>query len=363
MIFLYRDHSYDIINGTDKKISKKFHHRYDDIEYVLVDANSRLRSDCFIMVKRDHFLTDVVDFQILYELAFIDLDEPVTDHNSLHRCIEVTNLYELYGVASLLLQLDNATIAGNVMSLGALRPIITYLSIQFDGKEIKWNPKKMGLNAFLNENGIYCDTDDVLKRGYCDEGNLPFYTLENENGELSYHMIPGLIHLGKRWCIKSPSHRGREDFITSDSIVGFLIEGTGLVYLAHHDFAMQYYSIAQCSFTVEFGRYRTYFDPDCNAEVQMIEDSGSNLDFTSYSSAGMLEMCLYIPQIIDIYRYFGGETPIRVVSYLIQDKIYEKSLTMQLGPIEKDEAIHMDLFALLASTMTHQPNCICINEN
>ena len=107
MIFLYRDGRCKILDPEmpSDKVGRKFMKRKEEIMAVLVDCSTRLRSDTYVLVSAEHFLTKPPIRKVAFTAAFLREDESPHEGNVLHREVDIDNLYDLYGAASTIYQI------------------------------------------------------------------------------------------------------------------------------------------------------------------------------------------------------------------------------------------------------------------
>ena len=107
MIFLYRDGRCKILDPEmpSDKVGRKVMKRKEEIMAVLVDCSTRLRSDTYVLVSAEHFLTKPPIRKVAFTAAFLREDESPHEGNVLHREVDIDNLYDLYGAASTIYQI------------------------------------------------------------------------------------------------------------------------------------------------------------------------------------------------------------------------------------------------------------------
>ena len=97
MFFLLSNGKYEHIDrdASSEKVLKKLRKYEDKLEALLIESDTALRSDCYIVVLKDHIKKDFEPFKITYTLAFTAAND--TPFESLiKRTLEIDTLNDFY---------------------------------------------------------------------------------------------------------------------------------------------------------------------------------------------------------------------------------------------------------------------------
>lgn len=379
MIFLFKDHTYDVVDPAidEMKIPKKIEKVKDRLTAVLFEFNTRLHSDTFVIITEDHLKTEIEPFFLTYSISIVGDDLPIDYVNTVTRTIHVEDILSFYQIGSLIYQLEYSNDAGDSISLGETRVILSALSIREheDSESIVWDPDGESAKEFINRQGIFCDTDTFL----CTDAA---YDRQKAIEDGCYITRCGhfddLLHLefhfhGKRnilwlkhgeWFIFQNEHIPTMDFqhFLNDrddhsdyGIFGLCINQTSLVYLADFNTFQNYREMDQCTLVAKRGSWGHIYT-DREAKLKSYREDASdaydhvrNLD--AFNMPDMLYMATYLPQYWDLERFLFHIEPLELEIEVLQRKRYYKSARFTVPVVKDGEGLILDLFTIFAMVM------------
>ena len=367
----------------EEKVPKKIEKVRDKLEAVLFECNTRLHSDTFVVVMEEHLKSSFTPFYLTYSMSIVADDLPIDEASSVTRTILIEDIASFYQIASLIYQLEYSNDAGDDISLGDIRVMLSALSYQEiqDSEPIVWDPDEESAKAFINRQGLYCDTDNFLSGDtalnrqkavedgcyitrcgrYDDMVHLEYHSHEQSN----------ILWLKKgKWFVFTDQNipkMGWREFLYQDrnepsyGIFGICINHTSLMYLADHQVFQNLREIDQCTLQVKRGTwgntkvndalYRRIYLTD--ASIGNAVDMERTMD--AYNMPDMLYMATYLPQYWDMERFLSHVDPLTIEIEVLQHKRYYKAASYHV-PVSKDgEGLMLDLFTIFAMVLKMRP--------
>lgn len=385
MIFLFKDHTYDVIDPLidEEKVPKKIEKIRDKLTAVLFECNTRLHSDTFVIVREDHLKLDFTPFYLTYSMSIVADDCPIDSVNTVTRTILVEDIISFYQTASLIYQLEYSNNAGDDISLGDTRVMLSALSFQEiqDDEPIVWDPDEESAKEFLNRQGLYCDTDIFLcgdnpqnrQKAVEDGCYLTRYGRHDDMMHLEYHFheIRNILWLKKgRWFVfadfaipKLNWHdlAHSDDVPSSLGIFGLCINHTSLVYLCEYRVFQNLREIDQCTLQVKRGSWgEVATDEDVRRKAYFTsetDENGVDMDRTmdAYNMPDMLYMATYLPQYWDLERFLTHVEPLLLEIEVLQHKRYYKAASYHVPVVKDGEGLSLDLFTIFAMILKMTP--------
>ena len=371
MLFLLNDGTYRFLNplAEDSKIVRKYKKLEPRIKAVLVEYMTNLHSDTFVLVTKDHFVTKVKPFSLSYSISLFDPDTPISADNTMSRSMRVSSIPEYFAITSMLYQLQYAENVSDYVSIGQRRICINQCSILYDDAEnsIDWDPEKEKLTEFLNRQGMYCDTDDFLDISMSPQDKVEngFYRMTKSRNDpcsriqFYYHELKSYLRIcDGKWTLEvRVAHPEIECPLSySFDAYGYCITKTGLIYLATYSIAWELYNLASLdlnfTYTVKYTPERIWYS---DADIL-------KRDYAGFSIEDALYMALYLPQIWDMARCLYDESPLDLYISILQGKHYLKDMVYHTPQTAADRGIEMDLFAIIAATLTSRADDITIDD-
>ena len=383
MIFLFKDSTFKVYppDLPEKKLVKKFLRRENEIKAVLVESSTRLRSDTYVLVETDHFKTKIEPFDIEFSMFMGEVDTPPDlDTNVVHRVVRVDSIHGFYSAATLIYQLDASEDCGDFYNLGMMRPYLMELIFHMPDGDIKWDFDKESATEFINRQGMFCDTDHFLDAAI---GVKPTRQEMLENGcyvlrkdksdgtvnlQYYYHGARHILWMKDRfWHLFGDTVLPRIDSLVTakvaiDELYGICINHTGLLYIATYPFLINYREIDECSVSMYTGHWETIEDKTNQIRFQEpILDENEHYS-VAYNPTDALYMAVYLPQFWDIQRFLYGDTPVKVACEFLQRKCYRKTGEINIKPLDANQALHFDLFKMMAQVFNLPPRDISFDE-
>lgn len=394
MIFLLKDGQYKVID--DKKALRKYKKLESKISAVMIDCSTRLHSDCWTIVTPEHFKTTIDPITISYTLALYDIENsPIDELRTVTREISIDDPISFYQVAALLYQMSRSDEIGDPVSTGYLQITIIGLRIKMaNRKDAVWDADNgVSLKEFISDYGMWCDTDTFLDASSSratmieDGAYITRYNKENKSYGIDYyyHEKKYMLQLYQnRWGLtdKTTTLIKKYDAGELGAVYGLCMNGTGLLYLAPLMVAMNiletqslmllgYYYDGDHIGNIEVdsegnSQYREALEAMQN-EIRGMSISGSHTEearemydlyddfyihYEGYNTADIMYMALYLPQIWDLHKYFTGIAPTSLNVMLLQMNHYQRTTYVRLPKLQKNQAIQVDLFAILASLLS-----------
>lgn len=361
MIFLLKDGSCRVQDPTPYNDAKtaKYHRKYGDrLEAVLIESMTRLRSDCYVVVKGDRFRSTIRPFRITYSIAMSNPDTPISDENSLTRTVDVDNVYDYYNVISLLYQLTKIRELCDALHFYDVIVSLIRVTIRLKTGSFTWTfEDRETLDEFLRRQDMHLDTDEFLdarisRAEMVANGDYQIEMVRDDDGNqhMGYYIHDRRYRLhirGRRWekILLIPP-----DFpeMKETEIYGSCINGTGLLYAATKPIAIKLQKIESCEIDVVYGEYKHY---DGLTVVEPYDNSG-NWEYSAYNELDIMYLALYLPQILDFQKALYIEPiPVKIDIELLSMRHYEQRLVFELPEPEEGGGIIMDLFGMLAATL------------
>jgi len=361
MIFLLKDGSCRVQDPTPYNDAKtaKYHRKYADrLEAVLIESMTRLRSDCYVVVKGDRFRSHIKPFKMTYTISMSGPDMPISEDNSLTRTIDVDNVYDYYNSISLLYQFSKVRELCDALHFYDIIITLLRVTIRLKGGSFSWTmDSSESLDEFLRRQDMHLDTDEFLdarmsRAEMVANGDYRIEMVRDDDGSqhLSYYIHDRRYRLhirGNRWdkvLLIPPDFPVMKDL----EIYGTCINGTGLLYAATKPIAMRIEKLQSCEIDVLYGEYQHY-DGITVAEVT---HSVGEWEYSAYSELDILYLVLYLPQILDFQRaLFSSSLPVKIDIELLSMRHYEQRACFDLPEPEEGSGIVMDLFGMLAATL------------
>lgn len=364
MIFLMKDRHFHVIDSeidNDRKALKWFSKHKEKVGAVMIDCSSRLHSDCYTMVYGNKFKTYVPHTQIWYTIALQDYDTPADSNYFVSRYLDCKTVSQFYNITALLYQLKQSEISGDHVSLGTREITLVSLKIQQSpmNEPVEWEPGEK-VTKFLERFDMVVDTDKILQ--------VPQPVVRSRQAELEkgyYIQRPtkdGGSHISYQWHDEKYLLRMSDGYwhmddgalywdITQEEIVGYCINGTGLLYLGEARLVAAIMATDGCTLQI------------CHTNPH--ETSMIVTDYEAYNTVDVFYMGLFLPQIWDMIYYFETSYPEAVNVTFLFERHYEVRDTIALpkkGQSESD-GIEMDLFACFAAVInTVNPRDISFDE-
>ena len=381
MIFLYRDGRCKILDPEmpSDKVGRKFMKRKAEIMAVLVDCSTRLRSDTYVLVSAEHFLTKPPIRKVAFTAAFLREDESPHEGNVLHREVDIDNLYDLYGAASTIYQIAKNLDISPVLSFTTAMVLIDVAITDRQGEIHSYDMAAAGSDwegcrDFMSEYGLICDTDtflaeDIPKDDRLERGcYLMRYSPKEGSRKATYHFYDkkAQIMLSNHWWALAFEsvrvhnsltilegtkgldniERVMRDASEAGCTVGTCITGTGLLYLCPYALAKKMRNLD----SVEVYYRSRFVDSEDDPSVVHEHQSPEYMGISNPIDA--LYLAVFLPQYLDVQRLIYGEEPISVhVEFVtdrryIQDGIYDFPINMS-----PDVGISFDLLGIFADIL------------
>ena len=378
MIFLLKDTTFRV-ELNDQKALKWYENHEGKVKAVLIDCATRLHSDCYAIITAENFRTKIKPFSIFYSIALYEPDSPLDPVNGVvSREIRISTPMEFYQVAALVYQICRCESIGDVVSMGRRQVAITAFTIKNKDGEFEWD-SDTDLIKFINKYGLICDTDTFLDASMTHDKSK-----EMENGSYitrfnrhdGTHQLTYYYHERKfflcldqgKWSLNHKSSAIIQSFMHGrfNTIYGFCLNGTGLIYLASTKVAVNILEAQSCSVMIR----QTHIDDESADETEemhrMIFNDETYADYTmtyeGYNTADILYMALYLPQIWDLEKYLLGDVITNLFVMFLQMKHYEKGGQVNLNRGKDDEAIQVDLFAIFAAIFNESADDISFDD-
>ena len=364
MFFLLSNGNYEHIDrdASSEKVMKKLRKYEDKLEALLIESDTALRSDCYIVVLKDHIKKDFEPFKITYTLAFTAATD--TPFESLiKRTLEIESLNDFYNAASLLYQMANFN-ASCFWFMNDNFMDINLIKCKFETKRgsFGWKEEDGSITDFLERQDMYLDAEKFLDASMCkrelvEEGFYQdVYDAESDMRTINYYISDRLfyLHLSMgRWGKSLRVQRLQDD---RHDAYGFCIRNTGLLYLAPYEIASAWEHCQSCELTVNITRgyddKKLWFDPDQTFDRE----------YNVYSPDHMLALALYLPQLLDIRKYLFDEIPLRAYIQLLHNKRFVKEGEFVIEHTPADMGLRFDLFFLIDGVLMMPSRNISIDD-
>lgn len=377
MIFLLKDGTYRTIktSASDKKIRRKYRKHKNELSAVLIECFTRLHTDTFVLVKGENFDIYPKKTKIHYTAAYLGTDEPMTDENTFRRTIEINRVADQYTAASLLLQMNKQDDVNSMITGIDERTLeITDLSLEQDGVRYHWRHQTDSIEQFLRRFGILCDTDEFLdlrmSRAEMVENGFYYMQSDPDTGiqHMSYKFYDSrylLYFQGKTWAARTT--RPRDLHLVNDAsrnvVVGSCISGTGLIYLANISVMEKFDAIEGVMVVVSMAPIIYTDDDEIDTKVVYDDEEVSMHSYEGYSLYDLLYIALYVPQILDLYRYLYEVDTLIIsccLTYSKGSRVFTERVNRSTDP---EYGNCLDLFSRLNRTLLEPLNRSLPEEN
>lgn len=369
MIFLFKDKTFKVYDPfmEDYKLVKKFTKAKKKLAAVLVECSTSCHSDVYTIVKADHFKISFKPFRVTYTIDLFDSESPVDTTQSLTRTVDIETISDFYNITALMYQMNYTENAGDMLSLGDRRVIVSAMMIDYGRDKIVWDSKE-DLIDFINRQDMICDTDEFL------DAALPRDQMV-ENGEYAtrYDRSSGLttlqyyFHDRKYYLYLSNGEWDRildkpslmmkmGDNSEAINVYGMCINKTGLIYLASDQIAVAMDKVDSISIAMTIGTWYT------SHNIWLSKDEISGTTYEGYHVSDVLYMGLYLPQIWDIERYLYDTSPITISCEFIINKRYACSGEYNVPHGAADRGLDLDLFAIFSTILSRPPVPISFDD-
>jgi hypothetical protein len=352
MIFLLDNGRYKMLDRyvDEHKVVAKYQKWKDHVVAVLVECSTRLHSDMYTLVTKEHFKTKIEPLTITYTLSLYTPETPMDQERFLTRQLKVKTIGDFYNATSLIYQMQKSDDIGDTLSLGDTRVIMVGLTIEKKGEgKVEWDPSQ-NIVDFVAQFDMVCDTDIFLqamgsKETMIEDGcYITRYNPHDHTHNLSYyyHEKKHLLRLCEgSWGTALDRWVGKNETDTK-AAYGFCLNNTGLLYLAYGPVALSLLDAQSLVIQVTRGTWRQHQNqwyPIKEAAIQ---------EYEGYNLADILYMGLYLPQIWDINRLITGDTPVEVACEFLYHKVFQRAGRYEVPHSKDNEGLQIDLFSLFA---------------
>lgn len=383
MLFLLKDGSYKTLHPATKpeKVIKKACKMKDECAAFLLECFSYLHSDLYIIVDPKSFKVVEEPITVTYTIGLFLDDTPIDVESLMTRTIVINNSLEFYRTAALLYQfygIDNAI--GFTDLNRHVEPIS--LSIQYsDDRVEKWaadEDNAVNFISFINENGFTLYTEKFLDASVesvdamIDGGHYITRKVKIDNGysyEHYWHDRKFLLRLCQgEWSLTTKLHRSDEDYYVNP-IYGYSIVGSGSIYLSPFFTMREWLDTDSVFLGVTNGSWSKVPLKDFDEKsskilklpfmMQRVVKAGHIAAYDGNDVTDTFSFALYFPQYWNLLRFLDREeTPIRIQIDFLQKNHKCKSGVYEIPPVEDNEGINIDLFAIFTKILLTEPRNI-----
>ena len=370
MIFLLNDGTCRVQDPTPYNDAKtaKYHRKYGDrLTAVLIESMTRLRSDCYVLVRGDRFKSSIEPFKLTYSIALFNQDMPISDENTLTRTLDIDNVYDYYNAISLMYQLIKIRELCDALHFYDIVVSVVRVTLRTKAGDMTWTCDDADdLKEFLDRQDMRVDTDEFM------DARIPrtemiekgFYHMEMHRGpdgeqQLAYyiHDARRRLHIkGRQWELvdKLPL-----DFpeMTETEIYGTCINDTGLLYAATKPIALRLERVQSCEVLVFYGTFEE-FDG-----IRMTVPLEQPWEYSAYNELDILYTALYVPQILDFQKavYLTDDkdaVPVKIDIEILTMRHYLQRLAFEVDRVDPNQGITLDLFGMIAAVLVSDWNDI-----
>lgn len=355
---------------SESKVIRKFERHKDDISAVLLESDSRLRSDTYILISANHFMHSFKPFDLVYSCAYMDDDQPVIKENMMTRTAHIKTFHDMYTVASMLRSMQTSLEMTDLLGFTRF-PLLISIRYMINGKEEDIWTSEAGdtLPEFFESHGIYLDADNFMDASLpehmrVEAGHYFIRYVATEDGmRPEYYKFAKKAYLYMRddcWAldVSDPRFYLDMDIQPEDDIkrtltdgkypilVGICITKTGMLYMSPLELA---------GALVQIGAIDIVVHCKTLAQYEHMESFGLSYSVSGSNTLDALYIALFLPQFLDFGRFIYQEDPKDISIDILFNKLQVKCKVVELPEWPQDKGIELDLFYLIAQTIVNEP--------